>query len=69
MTSQTAPHSGGIGQTPARGFTPRAGSDRPYRFLLTTVAALFAAIVALFVWSVVHQSMPAWSRYGFQFLV
>ena len=69
MTSQTAPHSGGIGQTPARGFTPRAGSDRPYRLLLTTVAALFAAIVALFVWSVVHQSMPAWSRYGFHFLV
>ena len=69
MTSQTAPHSGGIGQTPARGFTPRAGSDRPYRILLTTVAALFAAIVALFVWSVVHQSMPAWSRYGFHFLI
>ena len=69
MTSQTAPHSGGIGQMPARGFTPRAGSDRPYRFLLTTVAALFAAVVALFVWSVVDQSLPAWSRYGIQFLV
>ena len=69
MTSQTAPHSGGNGQTPARGFTPRAGSDRPYRILLTTIAALFAAIVALFVWSVVRQSLPAWSKYGIHFLV
>lgn len=69
MTSQTATHSGGNGQMPARGFMPRAGSDRPYRILLTTIAALFAAIVALFVWSVVRQSLPAWSKYGIHFLV
>ena len=68
MNSQTATHSGERGHFPARGHRPRAGTDRVYNFFLRIVAALFAAIVVLFVWSVVHQSLPAWSRYGLTFL-
>ena len=68
MTVQTAPRSEGSGLTPARGFKPRAGSDRFYSLTLRSVALLFAAVIALFVWSVLHQSWPAWSHYGFSFI-
>jgi phosphate transport system permease protein len=68
MTVQTAMQSEGAGRNPARGFKPRAGSDRLYNLALKTVAVLFAAIVAAFVWSVLHQSLPAWGKYGFGFL-
>ena len=52
----------------ARGFTPRAKSDAPYTFVLGAVAVLFAAVLLLFVWSIIHQSLPTWSKYGFSFI-
>jgi phosphate transport system permease protein len=41
-----------------------ATSDRPYRYLLRGTALLFAAVIALFVWSVVHTAWPAIRTFG-----
>ncbi len=52
----------------ARGKMPRAKSGRTYSYVLRGVALLFAAVLALFAWSVIHQSWPAWSTYGLHIL-
>jgi phosphate transport system permease protein len=52
----------------ARGIASRAKSDVPYRFVLGAVAVLFAAVLALFIWSIIHQSLPTWSKYGLSFI-
>src|SRR5665213_2489680 len=41
-----------------------ATSDRPYRYLLRGTALLFAAVIALFVWSVVHTAWPSITTFG-----
>jgi phosphate transport system permease protein len=47
-----------------RGMMPRTKPGRSYNYVLRGVALLFTAVLALFVWSVLHQSWPAWSTYG-----
>ncbi len=43
---------------------PRGGSDFVYIWSLRAVAALFSAILIAFVYSIVHQSWPAWTQHG-----
>ena len=43
---------------------PRGGSDLIYIWSLRAVAALFSAILLAFVYSIVHQSWPAWTHNG-----
>lgn len=43
---------------------PRGGSDFIYIWTLRAVAALFSAILLAFVYSIVHQSWPAWTQHG-----
>ncbi len=52
----------------ARGVMPRAKSGSTYNYVLRGVALLFTAVLALFVWSVLHQSWPAWTKYGLHIL-
>ena len=52
----------------ARGVRPRAKSGSTYNYVLRGVALLFTAVLALFVWSVLHQSWPAWTKYGLHIL-
>ena len=52
----------------ARGVIPRAKSGSTYNYVLRGVALLFTAVLALFVWSVLHQSWPAWTKYGLHIL-
>ena len=52
----------------ARGGMPRAKSGSSYNYVLRGVALLFTAVLALFVWSVLHQSWPAWTKYGLHIL-
>ena len=47
---------------------PRAKSGSTYNYVLRGVALLFTAVLALFVWSVLHQSWPAWTKYGLHIL-
>lgn len=42
-----------------------ATSDRPYQFVLRGTALFFAAVIALFVWSVLSTAWPAIHTYGF----
>jgi len=42
-----------------------ATSDRPFRYTLRAVAALFGAVVVLFAWSIVKTAWPAIHTYGF----
>jgi phosphate transport system permease protein len=43
---------------------PRGGSDLIYIWSLRAVAALFSAVLLDFVYSIVHQSWPAWAHNG-----
>ena len=43
---------------------PRGGSDLAYIWALRVVAALFSLVLLAFVYSVVHQSWPAWTQHG-----
>jgi phosphate transport system permease protein len=46
----------------------RGRSDRFYIPFLRIVAALFSAILVWFIWSIIHQSLPAWSTYGIKII-
>lgn len=52
----------------ALGDYPKAKSDLPFRFLVRGVAIAFAVVVILFIWSIVHQSLPTWSSQGLGFI-
>ena len=43
---------------------PRGGSDLIYLWSLRAVAATFSLILLAFVYSIVHQSWPAWTQHG-----
>jgi phosphate transport system permease protein len=45
-----------------------ATSDRPYQFLLRGTALFFAAVIVLFVWSVVSTAWPAVHTYTYHLL-
>ncbi|HEY5303840.1 MAG TPA: phosphate ABC transporter permease subunit PstC [Acidimicrobiales bacterium] len=49
---------------PPGALRPRGGSDFIYIWTLRAVAALFSAILLAFVYSIVHQSWPAWTQHG-----
>ena len=40
----------------------------PFRFLVRGVAIAFAVVIILFIWSIVHQSLPTWSSQGLGFI-
>ncbi len=46
----------------------RGRSDRFYVPFLRTIAALFSLVLVAFIWSIVHQSWPAWTTYGFKII-
>ncbi|MDE3064606.1 MAG: phosphate ABC transporter permease subunit PstC [Acidobacteriota bacterium] len=46
-----------------------ATSDRPFRYLLRAVAALFGVVIVLFVWSIVKTAWPAITTYGVNLVV
>src|SRR5579872_7191315 len=46
-----------------------ATSDRLYRYILRGVAALFAGVIALFVWSIVKTAWPAITSEGLNLVV
>ena len=52
----------------ALGDRPKAKSDLPFRFLVRGVAIAFAVVIILFIWSIVHQSLPTWSSQGLGFI-
>ena len=52
----------------ALGDRPKAKSDLPVRFLVRGVAIAFAVVIILFIWSIVHQSLPTWSSQGLGFI-
>ena len=60
----TDDRSGQSRQILTRGDMPRVKSGRVYNYVLRGVAGLFGAVILLFVWSVIHQSLPAWQKYG-----
>ena len=66
MTVQSSSES--LDRGVARGVMPRAKSGSTYNYVLRGVALLFTAVLALFVWSVLHQSWPAWTKYGLHIL-
>jgi phosphate transport system permease protein len=52
----------------ALGNSPKAKSDLPFRLLVRGVAIAFGVVIILFLWSIVHQSLPTWSSQGLGFL-
>ena len=52
----------------ALGDPPKAKSDWPFKLIVRGISALFAVVIILFVWSIIHQSLPTWKSQGLGFI-